>query len=109
MSLELLKTGGLPRSAAWPKVRKAYLAKHPKCFVCLGTKEITVHHRLPFHIDPTLELEEKNLITLCEGKSTLNCHLIFGHWGNFAKKYNPHIERDARTWRKRFAGKFKMP
>lgn len=102
------KTNGKKRSKDWPKVRAAYLKKHPKCFLCLGTKKITVHHRMPFHLDPSLELREGNLITLCEGKSTLNCHLVFGHWGNFRTKYNPHIEDDARVWRKRFTGKFNM-
>lgn len=105
---ELLKTHGKKRSNQWAKVRATYLKKHPRCFICLGEKKITVHHKLPFHLDPTLELKESNLITLCEGKSTLNCHLIFGHWNNFAKKYNPHIEEEAKIWRRRLTGKFKM-
>ena len=105
---EKLKTNGKKRSSEWSRVRKEYLAKHPKCFICLGEKKITVHHILPFHLHPELELDKKNLVTLCEGKSTLNCHLIFGHWNNFAKKYNPHIMEDAKIWRKRLVGKFKM-
>jgi len=108
MTLERQKTHGKKRSREWPRVRKAYLAKHPRCFLCLGSKKITVHHRLPFHLSPELELDEKNLITLCEGKGTINCHLVFGHWGNFRTKYNPDIENDSKIWRKRLAGKFKM-
>ena len=27
------------RSKQWPKVRKEYLKKHPKCFICLGIKK----------------------------------------------------------------------
>lgn len=109
MTLEQQKTHGKRRSPQWPKVRRAFLKKHPHCFVCLGTKHLNVHHKLPFHLDPALELDETNLITLCEGKKTVNCHLIFGHWGDFAEKYNPHVVEDARVWRPRLIAKHMNP
>jgi hypothetical protein len=93
------KLGGVPRSNQWPGVRKEYLKKHPKCFVCLGEKEITVHHKKPFNIHPELELDPTNFITLCEEKrGGLNCHLFIGHLGNF-QGFNPDVEVDAEVWR----------
>lgn len=102
------KLGGKKRSSKWPKVRKAWLKKHPKCAICEGTVHLNVHHKAPFNLFPDLEEKESNLITLCEGKKTVNCHLIFGHWGNFQLKYNPHIDDDTRMWRARILLKKKM-
>ena len=92
------KEAGKQRSPHWPAVRRAYLKKNPKCAVCGGTKKLEVHHKRPFHEDPDGELIESNLITLCENKSDgVNCHLLFGHLGNF-KSYNPNVETDAVEW-----------
>jgi hypothetical protein len=73
----LPKPRGL-RSGKWPAVAKAHLANHPACEACGATKLLNVHHKLPFHEHPELELDWTNLITLCESPSH-NCHLIFGH------------------------------
>lgn len=54
------------RSPHWSTVRKAHLEKHPACEVCGATAKLEVHHKLPFHLHPALELEGSNLITLCE-------------------------------------------
>jgi 5-methylcytosine-specific restriction enzyme A len=93
------KIQGKKRSNKWPSVRRAYLKKHPKCFVCLGIKKIEVHHKKPFHLHPELELDPTNLITLCENeKNGVNCHLLFGHLGNF-KSLNENVEDDTKNWR----------
>jgi 5-methylcytosine-specific restriction enzyme A len=90
-----------PRSPEWPKARKAWLAAHPDCAVCGGTKNIEVHHKIPFHIKPELELDNTNFISLCESKDHgVNCHLFFGHLGNF-KNYNPGVVKDCSTWNKK--------
>lgn len=90
--------GGARRASQWPKVRAAHLNKNPTCAVCGGTKKLEVHHIKPFHLYPGLELEESNLETLCEsGRGGLNCHLQFGHGGNF-KKENPKVKTDAGYW-----------
>lgn len=87
------------RSSRWPAVRRAFLKKHPRCYVCLGKKKVEVHHKRPFHVHPELELDENNLITLCENKADgINCHLAFGHLGNF-RSVNEDVERDAEIWR----------
>ena len=103
--IERQKTQGQKRSAKWPSVRKEHLRTHGTCAVCGGKQKLNVHHILPFHLDRQKELDAENLITLCEGNSTINCHLRFGHWGNFARKYNPCIREDAAKWSKRFTAK----
>ena len=86
------------RSSKWPTVRKNHLANHPCCAVCGGTEKIEVHHVVPFHENPSLELEPNNLISLCESKSFgLVCHLLVGHRGNY-KKINPDVIEDAKIW-----------
>ena len=85
------------RSSKWPAVRKNHLAKHPCCAVCGGTEKVEVHHIIPFHQDPSLELESTNLISLCEGLKSCNHHLWFGHLGNY-KKTNPDVIKDAQFW-----------
>lgn len=89
---------GSKRSGHWHKVREEHLEKNPKCAVCGGTKYLEVHHKLPFHLDPNLELDPANLITLCESKNNgINCHLGVGHLGSF-KSFNKSVDEDAKTW-----------
>ena len=85
---------GESRSPQWPGVRKAHLEREPACRVCGGTSKLEVHHKKPFHLFPDLELEDSNLITLCEGWKNCNCHLVIGHHGNF-KKFNDTVVADA--------------
>lgn len=89
---------GAARSPHWSTVRKHFLEKNPCCAVCGGTEKLEVHHKLPFHIDPSLETNPDNLITLCEANPVLNCHRIFGHLNNF-RGWNPDVVEDAKAWR----------
>jgi 5-methylcytosine-specific restriction enzyme A len=84
---------GERRSPQWPGVRKTHLILEPWCRQCGRTDGLEVHHISPFHLHPELELDPKNLITLCEniGKQ---CHLKCGHFGNW-KDINPDIEQTA--------------
>lgn len=60
--------------------------------------KIEVHHIRPFHLHPDLELDPANLVTLCEAdKGGANCHLLFGHLGNF-KSFNVEVVSDASHW-----------
>ena len=66
--------------------------------MCGGKVKLEVHHKKPFHIHPELELDPTNFITLCEAdKGGVNCHLLFGHLGNF-KSLNDTVETDAAQW-----------
>ncbi len=86
------------RSGHWPTIRKHHLEAHPVCEVCGGSVKLEVHHRVPFHFHPELELDPTNLITLCEAnKDGVNCHLFVGHLGNY-KSFNVEVESDAKKW-----------
>jgi hypothetical protein len=90
---ELTKTYGSERSPRWRKVRQEFLEMNPCCAVC-GRKNLqsNVHHKIPFHIRPDLELEEDNLITLCRDH-----HFLFGHLGSWIS-FNATVETDVKEW-----------
>lgn len=102
------KDSDLDRSPKWPGVQKAHLKLEPKCVACGGIVLLQVHHVVPFHFcivianRPDLELDHRNLITLCQDPKT-DHHLLVGHEGNF-QTYNPDVRRDAKacnSWLKR--------
>lgn len=82
------------RSSQWSKVRKKYLNNHPECEACGRNDDIEVHHIIPVHVDPTKELDENNLISLC-GKY---CHFIVGHLMDW-KSWNVNVKQDAETYK----------
>ncbi len=95
-----IAAGEIPRSGQWPAVEKAHLHAQPTCAACgLGQPEqgLQVHHMLPFHFcvklgRPELELDERNLMTLCD-ETINNHHLLLGHLGDF-QSYNPNVKAD---------------
>jgi hypothetical protein len=90
-----------PRSPEWPKVRAEHLRTHLACESCGQKDHLQVHHVLPFHVEPKMELDPSNLITLCtDGPCNLNCHFVWGHLGN-TKCNNPNVREDAAFFRKR--------
>jgi 5-methylcytosine-specific restriction endonuclease McrA len=82
------------RSSQWPKIRKQFLDQNSWCAACGWTENLEVHHIKPFHLEPSLELDLGNLITLCDKSGIENCHIKVGHLGNF-KKENPSVREDA--------------
>lgn len=96
---------GTARSGHWPTVRKNHLVDHPVCEVCGGDSRLQVHHRVPFHLHPELELEPTNLITLCEAdKNGINCHLAIGHLGSY-KSFNLDVDTDSQHWNEKLKGR----
>jgi 5-methylcytosine-specific restriction endonuclease McrA len=88
-----------PRSSKWPDLRKSFLKSHPECAAC-GSKEfLEVHHIKSFRLNPELELDPKNLITLCDKPGPDNHHMYIGHLGNF-KQENPNVRTDTKKFRK---------
>ena len=81
------------RSPHWPAVEHQFRALHPTCAACGSASNLNVHHKRPFHLNPALELDPTNLITLCMS-SGHDCHILLGHGDNF-KAYNPAVEGDA--------------
>ncbi len=103
-------SGAIPRSPEWPRVERAHLLKQPHCMCCKpGTNTragLQVHHIFPFHYcialgRPDLELDDRNLITLCEdeaGKPGQNHHLLVGHLDDFQSSNLAVVEDAARTF-----------
>ncbi len=80
------------RSGKWPTVEKHFLEAHPSCEACGSRKRLNVHHCKPFHLDPELELDPNNLITLC--MDTKECHLKIGH-GFYFRDYVKNVREYA--------------
>lgn len=90
-----IKDATTKRSDAWPEVEKTHLRLYPTCAACASKVRLNVHHKKPFHLDPNLELDPRNLITLCMDPAA-ECHIKIGHGDNF-RAYNPNVDRDARA------------
>ncbi len=94
--------GIMHRSQHWDETQKAHLKKYPTCAVCNATTSLQVHHIFPFEFciqlgRADLELDERNLITLCQnedGKHSNNHHLLIGHLDDF-KSFNIDVRKDA--------------
>jgi hypothetical protein len=84
--------GEAPRSGKWEHIEREHLTQFPLCQACRGTLRLQVHHVRPFHLRPELELDRRNLITLCMGPN--ECHLRIGH-GDDWRAYNPDVRKDA--------------
>ena len=92
---------GAKRSKEWRKVRKKHIQENGACAVCCRKTKLEVHHIVPFHLAPQLELEPNNLVTLCRSKKNgINCHLLVGHLGNF-RSANPDCSSDAWDWHRK--------
>jgi 5-methylcytosine-specific restriction endonuclease McrA len=85
------------RSSQWRKVRAAHLKTQPVCQACGRSKDLDVHHIVPFHIDPSKELDPDNLITLCGSP----CHIVFGHFLSY-HCHNENVVAMAAAYRKAF-------
>ncbi len=86
--------GGVPRSPHWDDARDDQIRRHPECLACGSKRNLEAHHLLPYHLYPRLELDPKNLVTLCRV-----CHFIFGHLKSWSS-YNPNCIRDSLLYRK---------
>ncbi|MBU0665338.1 MAG: HNH endonuclease [Proteobacteria bacterium] len=63
------------RSPGWKKVREGRIKIDGKrCRACTKKFNLQVHHIQPFHLQPELELDLDNTLTLCG-----RCHLLIGH------------------------------
>ena len=80
------------RSPQWETVRKKHIVEEAVCQSCGRTEKLEVHHIMPFHLYPVKELDDSNLITLCEVDT--ECHFNVGHHRNW-KSFNPNVRADA--------------
>jgi hypothetical protein len=81
------------RSSKWSTVRKQHLKENPFCLACGKNTKLEVHHKIPVHISPELELDPSNLVTLCADP----CHILFGHLMNF-RSYNKTVIEDCSVY-----------
>lgn len=88
--------GATPRSPKWRSVREKFLKQSSICEGCALDFNLEVHHIIPFHIRPELELDESNLITLCR-----DCHWNIGHLRDWSLS-NPFVRSDAKAYLERF-------
>lgn len=92
--IKCLREGRSPR---WHEKEQEHLNKEPFCRACGTRKYLIVHHKIPVSWDPTQELVDTNLITMCETPSH-NCHFVIGHLCDWTS-YNPEVEPDADAYR----------
>jgi hypothetical protein len=102
-ALAILQKNGIVRSSRWDKVQRAFRAAHPQCAACGETAEVNIHHQFPFHYvvgcgRPDLELDPRNLVTLCVQRGCQH-HLLLGHLNDW-ESYNPFVK----TYVRRYAG-----
>jgi 5-methylcytosine-specific restriction endonuclease McrA len=64
-------------------------------------KKLQVHHVKPFHLHPHLELDPRNLITLCEARGR-DHHLLLGHLGEW-QSHNENIRQDVKRFYRKTA------
>ena len=94
------------RSPHWPAVEQAFRKVHPQCVACLvPNTSVQIHHQFPFHYcialgRPDLELDPRNLITLCEGPDPTSPahHELIGHLADWASA-NLDVASDAYVFR----------
>ena len=95
--LEVARRHGVARSPEWSRVEKEHLMHEPACVACgYRGQGVQVHHVKPFHLHPALELDPRNLITLCEIKGREH-HLLIGHLDEW-ESYNVHVRDDVRHY-----------
>jgi len=86
-----LKTGTVgKRSSHWRGFSKEVKKEVGHCEACDSKWFLALHHILPFHLHPELELDRNNCIVLCR-----KCQFIFGHL-RYWKSWNISIRRDAK-------------
>jgi hypothetical protein len=81
------------RSSKWSAVRKQHLKENSFCLACGKNTKLEVHHKIPVHISPELELDPSNLVTLCADP----CHILFGHLMSF-RSYNKTVIEDCSVY-----------
>lgn len=98
------KTNGAKRSPHWPTVEKEFKDRNPDCIYCgAGSGQkfgIQAHHINPFHQvvgvgRPDLELDPRNLTSLCEteeNKPAPDHHITCGHLGSFQRNNDKVLE-----------------
>ena len=103
---EIAHKHGHARSPEWHRVAREHLLHEPACVVCGYRGDgLQVHHIKPFHLHPSLELDPRNLVTLCE-VSGRDHHLLIGHLDEW-ESYNVDVRDDARRFHSKTANQIR--
>jgi len=95
-----LVAAGAPRSSKWPPFLKAFL-RGKACIACGQREGLTGHHVVPYHEDPSRELDPTNVVPMCADR----CHLVHGHFNDYSLS-NPTVREDCAAYNtKRVAAK----
>lgn len=87
------------QSRRWRSIAARHLREYPACAACGSTSRVRPHHVIPVSVDPSRQYDHSNLLSLCESYTHgVNCHLFFGHGGQW-DTYNPNAIADAFSWR----------
>jgi hypothetical protein len=93
----------IARSAKWSLAEQRHLATEPFCVGCRiadgARMPVRVHHVFPFHVcvalgRPDLEIDARNLVTMCHGDGTPDHHRLIGHLDDF-ESMNFHVRYEA--------------
>ncbi len=88
---------GAPRSPKWGALRNRFVKENPFCAGCGDIKDLTVHHIIPFHVRKDLELDECNLVSVCN-----DCHWNICHLRDW-RMVNSHCLDDLLAYKIRYA------
>jgi hypothetical protein len=91
------------RHPDWPEVRAAHLLREPDCVWCGTPLDLEVHHVIPVGVDPTKELDPRNLMTFCRHDHWAVAHLT--DW----LSWNVHVRADVKRFRKRVKTRPRKP
>lgn len=83
--------GVVPRSPKWGALRTQFL-RGKSCAACGSSSNLEAHHLTPVHVEPALELDERNLIPFCR-----DCHFLVGHLKDWSS-WNADAVQDAAVW-----------
>lgn len=92
---DAVKCFGARRSYGWTKLEHRVLAARPECDWC-GKKATVGHHVVPFHVDPSRELDESNIGSCCD-----TCHAVLAHFVYRWDLYDEYYWDNARAFKAR--------
>jgi len=89
------------RNPLWAEKEKAFLSRNPACALCGVEDSVVAHHIIPVPYclalgRADLELDERNLLTLCHSRAGNSCddhHLYVGHLGDY-HSFNLTVRED---------------
>ena len=64
------------RDPGWKCTAERWKLLHPECRFCGAIEDVEVHHVTPVHVEPSLEMDSRNLMSVCHKchRSGSRCH-----------------------------------